>query len=98
MPEIPIESNSYNKQNDYEIFKLEIVSNMGGSPVDIMPQFIELVIYETIFDSKMVGELTILDGLNYSENIPIVGNETLIISYKTKGADFPIEIIGMMSL
>ena len=94
MPEIPIESNSYNKQNDYEIFKLEIVSNMGGSPVDIMPQFIELVIYETIFDSKMVGELTILDCLNYSENIPIVGNETLIISYKTKGADFPIEIIG----
>lgn len=94
MSKIATDSNSYNKQNDYELLRLEIVSNRGGSPIDLRPQFIELMIYETIFDTKMVGELAILDVLNYSETIPIVGNETIFISYKTKGADKPVDIVG----
>ena len=94
MSNIANESNSYNKQNDYELLRLEIVSNRGGSPIDLRPQFIELMIYETIFDTKMVGELAILDVLNYAETIPIVGNETIFISYKTKGADKPVDIVG----
>lgn len=94
MSNIATESNSYNKQNDYELLRLEIVSNRGGSPIDLRPQFIELMIYESIFDTKMVGELAILDVLNYAETVPIVGNETIFISYRTKGADKPVNIIG----
>ena len=94
MPNIASESNSYNRQGDYELLRLEITSNRGGSPIDLTPQFIDLVLYETIFDTKMIGEVAILDSLNYSETIPITGNETLRITYKTKGADYPIDIIG----
>jgi hypothetical protein len=42
----------------------------------------------------MIGELLLLDALNYSEAIPIVGNETVFISFKTPGAADPIEIVG----
>lgn len=87
-------STSYLQQNDYRLLKLEIVSNMGGKPIDLTPQFIDFEIFETIFDQKMVGEVTILDVMNYAEAVPIVGNETISIVFTTPGADKPIEIIG----
>jgi hypothetical protein len=53
------------------------------------------VLYESIFSDKMVGEVTILDGLNYAETLPIVGNETIIIAFKTQASDGPyVEITG----
>jgi len=94
MPESISNSNSYSKQNDYQLLKLEIVSNSGGPAVDLKGQFIELLLYETIYDTKMVGEVLLLDALNYSEAIPIVGNETILISFKTPNAETPIEITG----
>jgi hypothetical protein len=90
----PQTSNSYSKQNDYQLLKLEIMSNRGGQPIDLTPQFVELMIFENVFDTKMIGEVTILDVLNYSEFIPIVGNETIFIQFKTPGADKPIDIVG----
>jgi hypothetical protein len=94
MPNIAKEEKAYTKQNDYELLKLVITSAKGGEPVDLIPQFIEVVIYETIFDTKMIGELIIRDTLNYSEVIPIVGNELIQLSYRTKGAKVPVEITG----
>ena len=87
-------STSYLQQNDYRLLKLDIVSNMGGKPVDLTPQFIDFEIFETIFDQKMVGEVTILDVMNYAETVPIVGNETINIVFTTPGADKPTEITG----
>jgi hypothetical protein len=94
MSNTPASTTSYSQQNDYQILKLQIVSNNGGTPVDLLPQFIELMTFETIYDTKMIGELLLLDALNYSEAIPIVGNETVFISFKTPGAADPIEIVG----
>jgi hypothetical protein len=94
MPNIAKEEKAYTKQNDYELLKLLITSAKGGEPINLIPQFIEVVIYETIFDTKMIGELTIVDTLNYSEVVPIVGNEIIQLSYRTKGAKEPVNITG----
>ena len=81
--------------NGYDISRLEIVSNQGGDPIDLRSQFMEITIYESIFTDKLVGEVVLIDGLNYAESIPIVGNETIIISYKTQASDAPyVEIRG----
>jgi hypothetical protein len=94
MPNIAKEENAYIKQNDFEILKLQITSTKGGDPINLLPQFVEVVIYETIFDTKMIGELTIVDTLNYSETIPLVGNEIIEISYRTKGAKDTVDIVA----
>ena len=85
---------SYSQQNDYRLLRLEIVSNNGGGSIDLMPQFIELDIFESIYETKMVGELLLVDALNYSETIPIVGNETIFISFVTPNMGKPINIVG----
>lgn len=91
------ESKPYS-DNGYDLSRLEIRSNQGGDMVDLRSQFIEIVIYESIDDDKMVGEVLLSDGLNYSETIPIVGNETIYISYKTLGSDAKyVELIGRVT-
>ena len=71
--------------NAYEIIRIELRSNAGGEPIDLMGIWNEIILYETIFDSKMVGEILIRDVLDYGETLPIVGNESIYIEYKTKG-------------
>lgn len=79
--------------NSYEISRIELQSNAGGDPISLMELFIEIVIYESIFDNKIIGEIVIRDALNYSEGVPIVGNESIHIEYRTKGVDTPPVII-----
>jgi hypothetical protein len=91
------ESKPYS-DNGYDLSRLEIRSNQGGDMVDLRSQFIEIAIYESIDDDKVVGEVLLSDGLNYSETIPIVGNETIYISYKTLGSDAKyVELVGRVT-
>ena len=81
--------------NAFDVSKLEIVSKSGGDSFDMKNMFIEIVIYETIFDNKMVGEVLFKDALNLSESVPIVGNEMIYLEYKTKNSNQqPIKIVG----
>jgi hypothetical protein len=88
------EATSYNRFNDYELTKLEIVPNRGSDPVNLLLQFVEITIYESIFDTKLVGDIVISDGLNFSETIPLVGDEVVNIEFKTKGAPESVNIVG----
>jgi hypothetical protein len=42
----------------------------------------------------MLGEITIKDGMNLSETLPIVGNESIELTYRTKGVKDSITIKG----
>lgn len=97
MAEGNTEQKSYT-DNGYDLSRLEIRSNQGGDLVDLRNQFIEITIYESIDDDKLVGEILLLDGLNFAETIPIVGNETIFISYKTLGSDAKyVELVGRVT-
>lgn len=97
MAESNTEQKSYS-DNGYDLSRLEIRSNQGGDSIDIRNQFVEIVIYESIDDDKLVGEILLLDGLNFAETVPIVGNETVFISYKTLGSDSNyVEIVGRVT-
>ena len=71
--------------NSFEISRIELQSNSGGKPIDLMEIYMDITIYESVFDNKMIGEIVIQDVLNYAETLPIVGNESIHIEYKTKG-------------
>jgi hypothetical protein len=46
-----------------------------------------LNIYEDLFSNVLKGTFTFLDTQGYAETIPIIGDETLIISYSTPGGE-----------
>jgi hypothetical protein len=88
------DTQSYNKPNDYDLLELSIVSNRGGEPIDLRNQFVEIVIYESVFDTKLFGEVVLGDAVNYAETIPLVGNETIKIAYRTRGIADTVSLVG----
>lgn len=90
---------TYNEKG-FQIDRLELFSNSGGEGIDLAATntFLELVIYESIFDDKLYGEILLGDGLNLTESVPIVGNERVEIVYRTTGTQFePVTIRGFVT-
>lgn len=81
----PVEptDNSYSDCG-YEILEIKIVSNSGGEPIDLTNMWLEIVVNESIWNDEVLGEIVLKDGLNLAEVCPIIGNETITLSYKTK--------------
>jgi hypothetical protein len=87
-------------EKGFEILKCDLYSNSGGERFDLLGANVlqELTIHETMFDSKMYGEIGIVDSLNLAETVPIVGNERVEIVYRTSGDMFlPIRISGIIT-
>jgi hypothetical protein len=86
--------NSYS-ENGYEILEMKIVSNSGGEAIDLSNIWVEIVVNESIWNDELLGEIVLKDGMNLAEVCPIVGNETITLSYRTKGSpDSPITLVG----
>jgi hypothetical protein len=54
-----------------------------GSTVDITTMMLELNIFEDMFSNTMTGFVTIQDSLDLINNIPLIGQEQLIIELQT---------------
>ena len=48
--------------------------------------FVQLDIYEDLFSNVLKGEYTFKDTQGWAELIPLIGDETLVVSYATPGA------------
>lgn len=69
------------------ITKMELVSIVTGVSVDIRNLMVEMNIYEDIFSNYLSGTITISDSLDLINNIPLVGEENLVIEYHTPTID-----------
>ena len=56
--------------------------------------FEELNIYEDLFSNVLRGTFTFIDNQGLAETIPIIGDETLIISFSTPGAGSKQDSVG----
>lgn len=74
------ESDSYS-QEWVAIQRLEI-TNFAGKTVDLSPFFLTIDIQEDIFMPVCSGTITLIDSENFYENFPIIGEETITITYK----------------
>ena len=74
---------------DFRLKELSIhsPSNDNVLLLDSTSAFVELNIYEDLFSNVLKGSYTFLDTQGYAETIPIIGDETLIISYLTPGGE-----------
>jgi len=69
-------------RGDFRLKELSIhsPSNDQAQLLDTPSVFVELNIYEDLFSNVLKGTYTFLDTQGYAETIPIIGDETLIIS------------------
>ena len=61
----------------------------GTDKLSILPQFVELIIYQSLFEPTIKAEMLINDQISLFSNYPLIGEETVIITYKQilKGTD-----------
>ena len=70
---------------DVEVTKLHLINGSGTANVNITPQLISVDIYEDMGRATMYCEIMIQDGIDMIQNLPIIGEETFEISFKTPG-------------
>ena len=61
----------------------------GTDKLSILPQFVELIIYQSLFEPTIKAEMLINDQISLFSNYPLIGEETVTITYKQvlKGTD-----------
>ena len=72
-----------NKAGDYVIDKLILRSEVTGTSVNIRALFSQMEIYEDMFSPYMTAKIYMNDGLNIAEVLPVRGQETLELSFRT---------------
>lgn len=69
---------------DVEIESLVLV-NFKKEQLDITALFLELRIFEDLYSPSLSANITLIDTLDVLNNFPIIGEEYLIVRYKTAG-------------
>ena len=73
---------------DFRLYEVSIFSPSNpGNPLQLNHEsvFVELNIYEDLFSNMLKGTFTFIDTQGWAEQIPLIGDETLVISYSTPG-------------
>lgn len=68
---------------DVEIKKLEISSVSGGKKLDIIPQTLQLSIFEDFMSPSMMADVYIIDAIGLLRTFPIIGEEFIDIEFNT---------------
>lgn len=65
---------------------ITLISTLGD-PINLIPQLQTLTLYEDIFSPVLSGEVLISDNAGYFDNLPISGNEKLVVKFKARTYD-----------
>jgi len=74
---------------DVKVLNVLLTNGQSTARVDISAQLVLLSIFEDIEEPTLYVELTLVDALNFVKDFPIVGEETVEISFVTPGRDKP---------
>ena len=80
--------NSPRESGDFYLLECSIHSPSGGSSavqLNVPGVLIQLNVYEDLFSNILKGQLTFVDTQGLAEAIPLIGDETLILSFLTPG-------------
>lgn len=80
MPGIP-----YFKSGDIDIKRLSITSTLAKKDVDIKAQCVKIDLYEDISKPFLYAEFKIVDGRGLLDNLPIIGQEVIHLTFETPG-------------
>ncbi len=75
---------------DFRLYEVSIESPSNpGPPLQLNHEsvFQELNVFEDLFSNVLKGTFTFLDTQGWAEMIPLIGDETLVVSYSTPGGE-----------
>ena len=75
---------SYNKINDVSVEKIILKSEQGGS-VDISSLVMHVDLYEDLTSPILKGQMKVVDAIGFRTHLPLLGTESVEISFKTPG-------------
>lgn len=67
---------------EVSIIGVNIVKFDGNNELSLMPQFIELTLYQSIFEPVIKAEMLINDNVGLFVNYPFTGEEIITVSYQ----------------
>ncbi len=76
------QNNALTVPGQVKISRIDLISYTGVS-VDLINVFESLEIYEDLYSNTLSGELLLVEALNLTQNIPIVGREYVIVEFAT---------------
>ena len=81
-----VENDVYKKLNSVEIISIILKSDQGGE-TDLFnnKQIKHISIFEDVYTNCMSGYAMVVDAQNMINHFPIIGQETIIISFRTPG-------------
>ena len=82
--------NSPREEGDFLLLELSIHSPSGGTnavQLNVPGRLVELNVYEDLFSNVLKGTLTMIDTQGLAETIPLIGDETLVLSFLTPGGE-----------
>jgi len=77
--------NNYTSEKSYVLQRL-IITSTNGESIDIYPQFIELSIFEDIYNSTISGQVLMSDSQDLLNRIPLSGFEFISITVGKPGS------------
>lgn len=93
-------TNKY-ESGDVEIQKIVVTPIASGNGQSILPQVISISVYEDITQPVMYCEVLMTDTINLLKTIPIIGQETLELTFQVPSRDaftakFHVKHIGLI--
>ena len=82
--------NSPRDSGDFYLLECSIHSPSGGETavqLNVPGVLIQLNVYEDLFSNILKGQVTFVDTQGLAEAIPLIGDETLILSFLTPGGE-----------
>lgn len=76
---------------DIDVRKVELKkwTRADSVAIDIKPQIAEINIFEDLEQPSMIADILLVDSLNLVQDFPIIGEESITITYVTPGRENP---------
>lgn len=75
---------------DVDFEELTLISSLGTA-VSLLDYYVEFNLYEYIFNNTLSGDIVISDSRNLIKLMPILGEEILVVKYRTPESNFYIQ-------
>jgi len=83
---MPADNDIYTKLNDVEITSIMLKSDQGGE-VNIIQKAKHFSLFEDVYANCLSGYVLVVDAHNLINHFPIIGQETLVIGFRTPGVN-----------
>ena len=80
------DTNKLHNAGDVVVEEVRLVS-YNGFEQSLLGMYSSFTIFEDLFTGGLSGSLTFTDSLNLVKNFPIIGDETLYVTFRTPGVD-----------